>query len=49
LVGVHVAPWEHALHAPLSHTSLTPQVVPFVAAVPVSVQLGVPPEQTMVP
>jgi hypothetical protein len=49
LVGVHAAFSVHALHVPLSHTSLTPHVVPFVAGIPVSVQLGVPPEQTMVP
>ena len=49
LVGVQVDPPAHALHAPLSQTSLVPHTVPFGACVPVSVHVGVLPEQSRVP
>jgi hypothetical protein len=48
LVGVHVSPVTHALHAPSWQTSPDPQVAPF-ALLSVSVQTGAPVEQTMVP
>ncbi len=49
LVGVHDAPVVHAAQAPLSQTSLVPHTVPLAACVPVSVHVGVPPEQLSVP
>jgi hypothetical protein len=49
LVGVHEAPWVHEVHVPLSQTWLTPHTVPLAACVPVSVHVGVPPEQEIVP
>jgi hypothetical protein len=49
LVGVHDAPVVHALHVPLLHTSLVPQLVPFDTLVPVSVHTGAPVEHAVVP
>jgi hypothetical protein len=49
LDGVHVLPAVHAMHVPLLQTSLLPQVVPFLAFIPVSVHWGVPVLQSVVP
>jgi hypothetical protein len=49
LVGVHATPAVHALHAPLSQTSLVPQLVPFAASLPVSLQTETPVEQLVEP
>ena len=49
LVGVHEAPAVHAVHVPLLHTWLVPQVVPLATDVPVSVQTGKPVAQLTVP
>jgi hypothetical protein len=42
LLGVHARPAVHAAQAPALHTMLVPQVVPFGAFEPVSMQLGAP-------
>jgi hypothetical protein len=52
--GVHGAPVEHVMQAPLLQTSgvpasLGPHDVPFAVFVPVSLQTGAPDEQTVVP
>jgi hypothetical protein len=49
LLGVHVTPAVHALHVPLSHTWLEPQVVPFARLLPVSLHTDTPVEHDVVP
>jgi hypothetical protein len=49
LAGVHETPAVHGAQEPLSQTALAPHTVPLVALVPVSVQTGEPPVQTIVP
>jgi hypothetical protein len=48
-VGVHAAFAVHALHEPLSQTSLVPHEVPLLALFPVSVHTDTPVEQEVVP
>jgi hypothetical protein len=48
-VGVQAAPAVQGVHAPAWQTSLVPQVVPFVAFVPVSLHWAVPVVQSIVP
>jgi hypothetical protein len=49
LLGVHDTPAVHALHVPLSHTSLVPHAVPFARLVPVSLHTGTPVVHDVVP
>ena len=49
LVGEHVAPDWQAPQTPLSQTRFVPQEPPLATLPPVSVQTGVPPEQSSVP
>ena len=49
LVGVHGPFCVHAMHAPLSQTSLVPHEVALARLVPVSVHTGVPVVQDVVP
>ncbi len=49
LAGVQTAPSVHALHAPLSQTSLVPHVVPLAASLPLSLQTGTPVVHDVVP
>ena len=42
-------PAVHAVHVPLSQTSLVPHEVPFATFIPLSVHTGTPPGQEMVP
>jgi hypothetical protein len=47
--GLHDVPDMHAMQLPLRHTMFVPQLVPSLAAVPVSVQLMLPPMHTVLP